>query len=281
MTIRTAQQLKGLVRNLSQGDSAKAQMLMRSYATERFLERLSLSRYAGNLILKGGTLVAAMVGLDARSTMDIDATLKRLPLTEAGVLEVVGEVCAVPLDDGTSFAVGGVEGIMDEGDYPGVRVHMEALLERIRIPMKLDFTTDDAITPRELEFRYALMFEDRAIPVMAYNVETLLAEKLETLVARGVVNTRMRDFYDLHVLEKTKADLIDEEVLRRAFANTCGKRGTHADRSNVDLVFGEVESSATMEGRWLAYGVKHEYASGVAWAAVLESAGRLLDAAKA
>ena len=281
MTIRTAQQLKGLVRNLSKGDSAKAQMLMRSYATERFLERLSLSRYAGNLILKGGTLVAAMVGLDARSTMDIDATLKRLPLTEAGVLEVVGEVCSVPLDDGTAFAVGSVEGIMDEGDYPGVRVHMEALLGRIRIPMKLDFTTDDAITPRELEFPYGLMFEDRAIPVIAYNVETLLAEKLETLVARGVANTRMRDFYDLYVLEKTKADLIDEEVLRRAFANTCGKRGTRADRSNVDLVFGEVESSATMEGRWLAYSANHEYASGIAWAAVLESAGRLLDAAKA
>lgn len=278
--IRTAQQLKGLVRNLSKGDSAKAQMLMRAYATERFLERLSLSSYAGNLILKGGTLVAAMVGLDARTTMDIDATIKSLPLSEEGICEVVSKICAIPLNDEMVFVIGNVESIMDEGDYPGVRVHMEAVLERVRIPMKLDFSTDDVITPKELEFEYALMFEERSVQIMAYNIETLLAEKLETVVSRGVANTRMRDFYDLYALKKTKTDSIDQSVLRRAFFSTCAKRHTSSDSTMIGLVFEEIRRSATMEERWNGYASRFEYASRLAWPVVLNAVSGLLNAAK-
>lgn len=278
--MRTAQQLKGLVRNLSRGDSAKAQMLMRAYATERFLERLSRSPYAGNLILKGGTLVAALVGLGVRTTMDIDATVKNLPLSEEDIHEVVSRVCETPLDDGMTFAVGSVGSIMDEGDYPGVRVHMEAVLERVRIPMKLDFSTGDVITPNELEFEYALMFEERSVPIMAYNIETLLAEKLETVVSRGVANTRMRDFYDLYALRKMKADSIDDAVLRRAFAGTCEKRHTSSDSAVIDLVFEEIRRSATMEERWSGYAARFEYASGLAWADVLDAAEGFLEAVK-
>ena len=268
--IRTAQQLKGKIRNLSMGDSAKAQMLMRTYATERFLERLSLSPYRENLILKGGTLVAALVGLEARSTMDVDTTIKSLPLTKEDIRAVVDEICAISLDDGMAFEIEKVETIMDDDEYPGIRVYLQATLERIRIPMKLDFSTDEAITPSELRFEYRLMFENRSVAIMAYNAETLIAEKLETVVARGVANTRMRDFYDLFVLEKTKSVPIDEAVLRQAFVNTCGKRGTSVAGDRIDVIVREIRSSREMSSLWQAYGARFSYASCLSWPAVLD-----------
>lgn len=215
--IHTAQQLKGLVRNLSKGDSAKAQTLMRSYATERFLERLSLSPYRENLVLKGGVLVAAMVGLDSRSTMDIDTTLKNLTLREEDVRRIVETVADVSLEDNMTFTVKSVQTIMDENDYPGIRVLMEAILERAHIPMKIDFSTGDAITPREITFPMKLLFEDRSISVLSYNIETLLAEKMETAISRGTANTRMRDFYDMYLLASMHAGSIDHETLHEAF----------------------------------------------------------------
>ena len=238
--IRTAQQLKGKIRNLSMGDSAKAQMLMRTYATERFLERLSLSPYRENLILKGGTLVAALVGLEARSTMDVDTTIKSLPLTKEDIRAVVDEICAISLDDGMAFEIEKVETIMDDDEYPGIRVYLQATLERIRIPMKLDFSTDEAITPSELRFEYRLMFENRSVAIMAYNAETLIAEKLETVVARGVANTRMR------------------------------KRGTSVAGDRIDVIVREIRSSREMSSLWQAYGARFSYASCLSWPAVLD-----------
>lgn len=279
--IRTAQQLKGKIRNLSMGDSAKAQMLMRTYATERFLERLSLSPYRENLILKGGALVAALVGLEARSTMDVDTTIKSLPLTKEDIRGVVDEICAIPLEDGMTFAIEKVETIMDDDEYPGIRVYLRATLERIRIPMKLDFSTDEAITPSELRFEYGLMFEDRAVAIMAYNVETLVAEKLETVMARGVANTRMRDFYDLYVLEETKSVFIDEKVLRQAFVNTCGKRGTSIAGDRIDAIVRDIRSSEEMANLWRAYGARFSYASCLPWSTVLCVVEGFFDKVKA
>ena len=172
--IKTARQLKDLIRNLSRKNAADAQILMRNYMMERFLERISLSAYRDKFILKGGMLVAAMVGLDARSTMDLDATVKGANVSVENVENMMAEFIAVPIDDGVTFQVKSISEIMDEAEYPGIRVTMTTLFDGVRTPLKIDISTGDAITPKEVRYSFKLMLEDRSIDVWAYNLETCL-----------------------------------------------------------------------------------------------------------
>ena len=224
--IKTSRQLKTLVRNLTKGDSLQAQIIMRNYVMERFLERISLSKYRNNFILKGGMLVSAMVGLDTRSTMDIDTTIKNMPLSVENAREMIEEIIAVPIDDGMTFSIKSVGEIMDEAEYTGVRVNLEATLETMRTPLKVDISTGDIITPREVLYTFKLMFEERTISILAYNLETVLAEKMETVIARGVANTRLRDYYDLYILQNEYTHAISMEQFKAAFLATCKKRNS-------------------------------------------------------
>jgi predicted nucleotidyltransferase component of viral defense system len=279
--IRTSRQLKALVRNRSEGSSAKAQIIIRCYAMERFLERLSFSAYRNNFILKGGTLITAMVGLELRSTMDIDATIKSLPLSEESAKRIVEEIVAVPVDDGVSFEIKSVGTIMGESEYSGVRITMDAVLETMVTPFKIDFSTGDVITPKEVEYSFRLLFENRDISILAYNLETVLAEKFETLFSRGTANTRMRDFYDIFALESTRHEDIDPDVLRAAFSNTCGKHGTAINPEEAGLILDELESSAEMSGLWLGYQRKFDYTADISWYNVIQSVRRLCNEALA
>ena len=218
--IKTSRQLKALVRNLTKGDSLQAQIIIRNYAMERFLERISLSKYRNNFILKGGMLVSAMVGLDTRSTMDIDTTIKNMPLSVENAKEMVEEIIAISIDDGMTFSIKSVGEIMDEAEYSGVRANLEATLETMRTPLKVDISTGDIITPREVSYTFKLMFEERTISVLAYNLETVLAEKMETVIARGVANTRLRDYYDLYILQNQYTHVINREQFKEAFLAT-------------------------------------------------------------
>ena len=224
--IKTSRQLKALVRNLTKGDSLQAQIIMRNYVMERFLERISLSKYRNNFILKGGMLVSAMVGLDTRSTMDIDTTIKNMPLSVENAREMIEEIIAVPIDDGMTFSIKSVGEIMDEAEYTGVRVNLEATLETMRTPLKVDISTGDIITQREVLYTFKLMFEERTISILAYNLETVLAEKMETVIARGVANTRLRDYYDLYILQNEYTHAISMEQFKAAFLATCKKRNS-------------------------------------------------------
>ena len=271
--IRTSRQLKALVRNRSKGDNAKALMLIRNYIMERFLERLSLSPYRHNLILKGGALVASMVGLDNRSTMDVDATVKGLPLSEETAARITTEIAAIRIDDGVTFEMKSVAFIMDEADYPGVRVMLDATLERMRTPLKIDLSTGDAITPGEVSYTLKLSFEDRSISILTYNLETVLAEKIETILIRGTANTRMRDFYDVFILESTQPHDID--VLRAAFVNTCDKRGSLTTIGDMALIMDEVESSSDLTVLWKNYQLKFDYAAIVSWEDVMRAVKKL------
>jgi len=269
--IKTAQQLKALVRNLSTGDSAKAQEIMRSYATERFLERLSLSPYRDSLILKGGTLVSAIVGLDNRATMDIDATVKNIQLSEEEIRNVLTEILSLSLEDCMTFKVKTVRPIMDDVEYPGIRVILDAFLEKVRIPMKIDFSTNDVITPGEVCFEYKLLFEDRTVSIMAYNIETVLAEKLQTIIARDVANTRMRDFYDIHILGSLYSQNFDAETLAAAFAETYTKRGTTVDSKTISQALERLSSSPRMQKLWDSYRNTYGYASSIEWNEIMVS----------
>lgn len=183
--IHTSKQLKDKVRNISKGDNNVAKALIRTFMMERFLERVSLSKYKDNFILKGGMLVASLIGVDMRATMDIDTTVKALPLNEVDAERIISEICAIPLEDGVTFRVISVTNIMTDFEYPGIRMMLEATLDRMRQSIKLDISTDDVITPAAIEYEYKLMFEERTISLLTYNTETLLAEKLQTIFARG------------------------------------------------------------------------------------------------
>ena len=214
--IKTARQLKDLIRNLSREKSADAQLLMRNYMMERFLERISLSEYRDKFILKGGMLVAAMVGLDARSTMDLDATVKGANVNVEDIENLISAIVSVPIDDGVKFQLKSISEIMDEAEYPGIRVSMTTTFDGVVTPLKIDISTGDAITPREVRYSFKLMLEDRSIDIWAYNLETVLAEKLETIITRTTTNTRMRDFYDIYILEQLHGNTLNPQILHDA-----------------------------------------------------------------
>lgn len=273
--IKTSTQLKDLIRNLSKKKATNAQILMRNYMMERFLERMSLSEYQDKFILKGGMLVAAMVGLDARSTMDIDATVKGATVSVGEVEKMIESIISVSMVDGVEFRVKRVSEIMDEAEYPGIRVSMETKFDGVKTPLKIDISTGDAITPREVRYSFKLMLENRSIEIWAYNLETVLAEKLETVVTRATTNTRMRDFYDLHILSQIYAQSILPSDLRAAIIATAKKRGTEKYLSDTFAAFDEVEADSNMEKLWLAYQKNFSYAVDLPWHTVMDSIRRL------
>lgn len=273
--IKTSQQLKALVRNMSKGDSTRAQIILRNYAMERFLERVSLSPYRDNLILKGGTLVAAIVGLVNRSTMDLDATLKNTAFSVENARRIIDEITSVQIEDGMRFEVKSVALIMDDAEYPGIRATLDSTLETMHIPFKIDFSTGDVITPQEISYSFKLLFEDRSFSILAYNLETVLAEKLETLLSRGSANTRMRDFYDIYVLALTQMHTIDSVVLSNAFTNTTKQRGSVAVVEETETILNEIQSSAEMVSLWENYQRKFEYAIDVSWENVMAAVRQL------
>lgn len=279
--IKTSKQLKDLIRNLSKKNAADAQILMRNYMMERFLERISLSEYRDHFVLKGGMLVAAMVGLDTRSTMDMDATVKGFPVNEASVKDMVEKILAVPVNDGVSFRVKRIQSIMDEAEYPGVRVSMETTFDGVITPLKVDISTGDVITPKEVRYRFKLMLEERSIEVWAYNLETVLAEKLESIIYRGITNTRMRDFYDVYILSQMYADQLSAAVFHEALVATCRKRGHLEQLEDAVNVFDEVEQDAGMENLWCSYQKNFSYAADYSWHSVVESARALYAIAAA
>ena len=277
--ITTARQLKDLIRNMSKKKSADAQILMRNYMMERFLERISLSEYKNQFILKGGMLVAAMVGLDARATMDLDATIKGTNVSVEDVEMIISQIISIPLDDGVSFRIKRISEIMEEADYPGVRVSMETKFDGVITPLKIDISTGDIITPREIQYNFNLMLENRTIEVWAYNLETVLAEKLETVISRNVTNTRMRDFYDIYILQKLYGEQLSKDVLWDALVATAKKRETleQIETEDIDEVFDEIQSSSVMENLWKAYQRNYSYSADIPWHTIMKSIRTLYE----
>jgi predicted nucleotidyltransferase component of viral defense system len=224
--IHTARQLKDLVRNRSKGDSRTAQTLLRIYCMERFLERVSVSRYKDNFILKGGMLVSSLVGIERRATMDIDTTIKGQNLSIDDARRIVNEIISIPLDDEIRFEILDAQELMEGADYTGVRLSLRAKLDTMKIPVKIDISTGDVITPVEVLYSYKLMFEEREIELLSYNLITILAEKIETVISRGTANTRLRDFYDIYILTELYADRVDRAMLAVAIKSTSTKIGS-------------------------------------------------------
>ena len=276
--IHSSKQLKDLIRNLSKEVGIEAHVLIRKYMMERFLERVSSSKYNGSFILKGGMLVAAFVGVEARATMDIDTTIKGIPVTLVDMERTITEISNIDLDDNVKFRIKKVSEIMDEAEYPGIRFSMDAVLDGAVIPLKIDISTGDVITPREIAYSYKLMFEDRTIPIMTYPIETVLAEKLETVISRSITNTRMRDFYDIHILLKSQN--INADILALALERIAKKRGNFSLLENAESVLKIVKSDEDMKRLWDIYQKKFKYAGEYTWDEVIHSVRELSIEAK-
>ena len=273
----TPEQIKGRIKSVAKQNNADARTLMRIYMMERFLERLTQSEYRDNFIIKGGILVTAMIGVAHRSTMDIDTSMKNLNLSAEDALRVVNHVKDIDLDDGVSFEVKDVSNIMDEMEYPGIRVTMNANVGRLITPLKIDISTGDVITPRAIEINYDLLLEDRSIKLWSYNLETILAEKLQTVLARGILNTRMRDFYDIRMLVDTYEDKVNKAVLKDAFAATCKKRGTDNLQEQAEEIVKIIEADEQIQVLWRAYQKKYSYAADIDYASVIRGVRKLMD----
>lgn len=273
--IHTSRQLKALIRNKSHGDNAKATTLIRNFVMERLLERISLSEYSDKLILKGGMLIASMVGLDNRATMDMDTTVRNYNLSPEAAENMIADIIAIPLDDGIQFVIKSVGSIMDEAEYPGIRLKLEATLDTMKTPLKIDISTDDVITPKEIDYEYKLMFEKRTIPVLAYNLETILAEKMETILSRGTLNTRMRDYYDLMILTVVKSEELNYADLRKAFEATSKKRNSYGLLADSGHILRQIKSDSELMGQWKTYQQKYDYAADYDWDDIIKNVEQL------
>lgn len=276
--MKTSRQLNALIRNMAKDKCINAQIILRNFMLERLLERISLSPYRENLILKGGMLVAAMVGLDTRATMDMDTTLTGYPLTEESVRSVFADILAIPVEDHVALTLKKLEEIHDEAEYSGIRVTLEMLLDETRQTLKVDITTGDPITPAAVDYSFRLLFEDRSIQIKAYNLETVLAEKLETIFSRSTANTRMRDFYDVYVLWHTRRSDISLPVLKEAFERTVRKRGSDfLLRGGIQEGAEALSGNKEMQELWTRYQKKYSYADDIAWEDAVAAAKGLYE----
>ena len=275
--MKNAMQLKAIVKNIGKEKRISAQLVLQNYMLERFLERVSLSKYRNSFIIKGGFLIASLVGLDSRATMDMDVTIKGFPLNDATVRQMIEEIAAVHIDDDIVFEFRSIGEIREDDEYGGYRVALTANYENMAVPLKLDITTGDRITPKEIEYEYRLMFEERSISILAYNLQTILAEKLETVVSRGDQNTRPRDYYDIYILTKMKSGNIEPDMLKKAFRATVEKRGSSDVVKQYREIMNTVRNSAVMNRQWNDYQKDFTYASEISFGETCDAVIAILD----
>lgn len=263
--MKNAMQLKAILKNMAKQKNISAQLVLQNYMLERLLERVSVSKYRDNFILKGGFLIAAMVGLDTRATMDMDATIKGYPVNEETVQKMFEEICAIELNDDVTFTFRQIGEIREGDEYTGYRVTLTADYPPMAVPLKLDITTGDKITPKEIEYSFKLLLEDRSISILAYNLETILAEKLETVISRSDQNTRPRDYYDIYMLMKLQSHNVNLSSLKDALAATCNRRGSAEVIKGYIQIMERVKNSTIMQEQWKKYQKEFDYASDIAF----------------
>jgi predicted nucleotidyltransferase component of viral defense system len=264
-------QFKARIKNLALKNHVPAQAVLQNFMLERLLERISLSRYKDMLILKGGLLIASMVGIQNRTTMDMDATLRGYPLTEEAIQTAFLEICAIKLDDGVILNLDHISPIREDDEYGGYRTAILAKFESIHTPLKIDITTGDEITPNAIRYAFPSSFESKMIEVWAYNIETILAEKVETIFRRSVLNTRPRDFYDVFIITKTQHQAINKNIFLSALNATCEKRRSLGALQDKDRILLSIQSDRIMRQRWDRYCKENHYANGIDFDTVIDA----------
>ena len=269
--IKTPEQLKGAIRNLAKKKGIHAQEVLQIFMFERIIERLSVSPYKDRFILKGRLLISAILGVAERTTMDMDTTVKGLPMDEQNIRKAISEILNQPVDDGIEFQLLDLTPIREDDEYENFRASIQAAYGKMKIPMKIDITTGDEITPKEIQFSYPFLFDDRRVMVKAYTQETILAEKYETIIRRNVGNTRARDFYDLHLLYRLYRENADWNLLKQAVLATAKKRDSLSVLQDTKRILLALEESTALQDLWKRYQTQNLYAREITYPAIMES----------
>ena len=269
--IKNAKSLMDKSKNLAKVNNISVNEVLQNYMFERILERLSISRYKHNFILKGGLLLSSIMGIDTRTTMDMDTCIKGITLTEEQLHSVLKEILDIELEDGVVFNIKNSESIKEEDDYSGLRYNILAMFDNLKVNLNIDIATGDLITPREVEYNYKMLFEDRSLNIMTYNIESIIAEKFQTVISRGVLNSRMKDYYDLYYLITYKE--FSKDILKIAINKTFEKRKT--DISNVESVLNNIKKADFIKDLWKNYSNHYSYASEIKFEEVISAMEKL------
>ncbi len=269
--------LKNIISKKAHGNSDISQKFYQLFYFERILERISISNYRGQIILKGGLLLTSIIGDDERTTKDMDATLKGISLTKTNVEKAFNEILHIDIDDGTSFQIVSIKDIRLEDEYGGFRLNILSKLGNNKTYITIELTTGDVITPREMKYNYNCIFEDKTIPIMSYTLETVLAEKFQTIVTRGLLNTRLKDFYDIYILINTKIDDLNRSNLIKAIKNTFKWRETNFDLEQFNEVIDDLSNDNNMNNLWNEYVSKNSYAKNVKFEDTINSPKEIIE----
>ena len=271
-----AMSLKGRIKNYAKTNNIAAQVVLQNYMFERFLERLSESEYSEKFVVKGGMLIAAIVGLDSRSTMDLDTTLRNLPLTEEQISVVLNSICRIDLQDDVSFVIKSVTPIRKDDVYGGYCVRLDAIYDTIVTPLSIDVSTGDIITPEAVKYEFGGIFDENVkITLWGYNIETVMAEKVETILSRGVFTTRPRDFYDVYILETTQE--YDKDIFKEALEVTAVHRGSKEQITDVKRILNQISSSTDLKNMWEKYQKKFTYAKDITYENIMKVLSEILE----
>ena len=272
--IKNAMSLKAKINNIAKKEKTLPQAVMQTYMLERLLERISISEYKDNFILKGGMLISSIIGIDNRSTMDMDTTIKGFKLDTENLENILQEIIKIDANDNIKFKIISIENIREDDDYGGLRVHLQASFDEMPIDLKIDVTTGDKITYKEISYKYNLLLEKRSIEIWTYNVETIIAEKYESIIKRSILNTRIRDFYDLYMLTHLDKKNINSKMLIAAIKETSKHRETFDiinDKNIVEDVINSIQNDNSLKEQWNKYQRSYEYAKDIKYEQLIHS----------
>ena len=271
--IKNSMSLKAKINNIAKEEKVAPQAIMQTYMLERLLERISVSKYKNNFILKGGMLISSIIGIDNRSTMDMDTTIKGFKLDKENLADILQEIIKIDIEDNIKFEIIDIENIREDDDYGGLRIHLQASFDEMPIDLKIDVTTGDKITYKEINYKYNLLLENRSIEIWTYNVETIIAEKYESIIKRSTLNTRIRDYYDLYMLTHLEKN-ISNKMLVDAINETSKHRETYniiSDKNTVDDVINSIKNDSSLQEQWNKYQKNYEYAKGIKYEQLVDS----------
>lgn len=257
--------LKSIISKKANGDNNLSTQLYQMYFFEQILDRLSKSKYKHNIILKGGLLLSSIIGNDERTTKDMDVTLKSLPLEREEITQIISDILSINLDDGINFIIEDVKDIRQESEYGGFKINILATMSTLKVYLAIELTTGDKITPREIEYNYNCHFKDKKIPILAYTLETVIAEKYQTIIARDIYNTRMKDFYDIYVLIKENTEKINFKNLIRAIKNTFKNRETELNIEDIREQLSNMKTNEQLIKLWKKYQITAPYSDNISF----------------
>lgn len=270
-------QIKSKLKNISKEKNIDFNTLLRSYMYDRFIERLSISKYKDNFILKGGFYLSTLFGIENRNTMDIDTAFKNADFTKENIVKMIKEIISIDISDNAKISFHGIEEIRDEDEYGGFRINLMVELYEIKEKFHIDIATGDPITPKEISYKYKTLLDNKTLTVWAYNIETLLAEKIETILNRLEVNGRMRDFYDIYLIYTREWKKINKKHLKQAFDNTFKKRQFYGE---INTNLNTIKGSEILRKRWQNYANKYDYAKQIKFDEIIKCIENIISIIK-